>query len=412
MKACNICCRPFFCLSMIRFTNMRHLRKHLLFLILIAVGSNYMATGQVVISGRHAKFLREGDKSFITATIVNKTNKPITGQVHLSLINPSNDSPVDGWFQNVFPSQYYSIEADAEIRIQFPIQAAFGYMQLLRYQLEATVLENKKDVIATTKYTDSFFVYTNRILVSDSVVLKTSKDTSIKGIFSALLNAPESSTHHNLRISFAASTPLDYWKLQMGNKQFTIAGRARFDSLLLGDFISNDMGNYSLQTSHSGSTNKQQTKIVWSHFNKVEKPIKFLGSFGLQKIIKHTINGRWVVLPENATLHVGDTLHVTVGISTPIAFEKIVLDENIMGGTSLLLPQNSTAKKYASSFTQEIVFNTLAQQQIHYQYILTAAGVFSTGNTFVSIETNASKNKLRNNLIKLFIPATEIRVEE
>jgi hypothetical protein len=50
--------------------------------------------------------------------------------------------------------------------------------------------------------------------------------------------------------------------------------------------------------------------------------------------------------------------------------------------------------------------------QIHYQYILTAAGVFSTGNTFVSIETNASKNKLRNNLIKLFIPATEIRVEE
>ena len=404
MKACNICCRPFFCLSMIRFTNM----KPLLFLMMIALGSIHIANGQVLISGRHANFLREGDKSFISATIVNKSNKPVTGQVHLSLINPTNNSPVDGWFQNVFPSQFYSIDAGAETRIQFPIQAAFGYMQLLRYQLEATVLENKKEIIATSNFSDSFFVYTNRLLVSDSVVLKTSKDTIIKGVFTALLNAPESSTHHNLRISFNASTPLDYWKLQMGNKQFTITGRTQFDTSLLGDFISNDMGNYSLQTSSSGVVNKQETKIVWSQYNKVEKPIKSNRLFGLQKTIQQKINGRWVVLPENATLHVGDTINVTVGISTPTAFEKISIEENIMGGSTLLLPQNSKAKKYASSFTQEITFNKLAKQQIQYQYILTSAGVFSTGNSFVSIITNTSKHRP----VKLFIPATEIRVEE
>jgi len=376
--------------------------------MVIALGSIYMANGQVVIRGLHANFLREGDKSFITATIVNKTNKPVTGQVHLSLLNPSNNSPVDGWFQNVFPSQYYSIDAGANIRIQFPIQAAFGYMQLLRYQLEATVLENKKEVVATSNYTDSFFVYTNRLLVSDSVVLKSSKDTIIKGIFSALLNAPESSTHQNLRVSFNAATPLDYWKLQMGNKQFTITGRARFDTLLLGDFISNDMGNYSLQTNSSGVVNIQETKIVWSQYNKVEKPIKSNRSFGLQKTIQQKINGRWVVLPENATLHVGDTINVTVGISTPTAFEKISIEENIMGGAVLLLPQNSAVKKYASYFTQEIAFNKLAKQQIQYQYILSSAGVFSTGNSFVRIITNASKQSP----INLFIPATEIRVEE
>jgi len=404
MKACNICCRPFFCLSMIRFTNM----KPLLFLMMIALGSIHIANGQVVINGRHANFLREGDKSFISATIVNKSNKPVTGQVHLSLINPTNNSPVDGWFQNVFPSQFYSIDAGAETRIQFPIQAAFGYMQLLRYQLEATVLENKKEIIATTNFSDSFFVYTNRLLVSDSVVLKTSKDTIIKGVFTALLNAPESSTHHNLRISFNASTPLDYWKLQMGNKQFTITGSTQFDTSLLGDFISNDMGNYSLQTNSSGVVNKQETKIVWSQYNKVEKPIKSNRSFGLQKTIQQKINGRWNVIAENATLHVGDTINVTVGISTPTAFEKISIEENIMGGSTLLLPQNSKAKKYASSFTQEITFNKLAKQQIQYQYILTSAGVFSTGNSFVRIITSTSKQIP----IKLFIPSTEIRVEE
>lgn len=404
MKACNICCRPFFCLSMIRFTNM----KPLLFLMMIALGSIHIANGQVLISGRHANFLREGDKSFISATIVNKSNKPVTGQVHLSLINPTNNSPVDGWFQNVFPSQFYSIDAGAETRIQFPIQAAFGYMQLLRYQLEATVLENKKEIIATSNFSDSFFVYTNRLLVSDSVVLKTSKDTILKGVFTALLNAPESSTHHNLRISFNASTPLDYWKLQMGNKQFTITGSTQFDTSLLGDFISNDMGNYSLQTNSSGVVNKQETKIVWSQYNKVEKPIKSNRSFGLQKTIQQKINGRWNVIAENATLHVGDTINVTVGISTPTAFEKISIEENIMGGSTLLLPQNSKAKKYASSFTQEITFNKLAKQQIQYQYILTSAGVFSTGNSFVRIITSTSKQIP----IKLFIPSTEIRVEE
>jgi hypothetical protein len=240
------------------------------------------------------------------------------------------------------------------------------------------------------------------------VVLKTNKDTIIKGVFSPLLNAPESSTHHNLRISFNAATPLDYWKLQMGNKQFTIAGRTQFDTSLLGDFISNDMGNYSLQTSSSGVVNKQETKIVWSQYNKVEKPIKSNRSFRLQKTIQQKINGRWVILPENATLHVGDTINVTVGISTPTAFEKISIEENIMGGSSLQLPQNSKAKKYASCFTQEIAFNKLAKQQIQYQYILSSAGVFSTGNSFVRIITSTSKQLP----IKLFIPSTEIRVEE
>jgi len=387
---------------------MRHLQKRILLFIMMAVGFHFYAAAQVAVKGSHPDFLREGDKSFITATIANKTNQPITGQVHLSLMNPANNNPVDGWFQNVFPSQYYSLEAGANVRIQFPIQAAFGYIQSLQYQLEANVLENKKEVIANSKYTDSFYVYSNRVLMTDSIVLKTNKDTIIKGVFSALLLAPESSTHNNLSISFFASTPIEYWKLQMGNKQFTMAGRARFDTLLVGDFISNDMGNYSLQTSSSVAVNMQQTKIVWSQYNKVEKPIKSNRSFGIQKTIQQKINGHWVVLPQNPTLHVGDTLNVALAIGTPKPFKKIWITENTMGGATIILPKNLTVTKYASQFTKEIVDTPLKHQQIHYQYMLTSAGVFSTGNTFVNIETKVSKQSP----IKLFIPATEIRVEE
>jgi hypothetical protein len=248
------------------------MQKQVFLLILKVFGCYFIGAAQVDITGGHAPFLREGDKAFITATISNKTNKSVTGQVHLTLVNPANGNPVDGWFQNVFPSQYYSLEVGGQLRIQFPIQAAFGYIQMLRYHLEATVLENKKDIISSNNYTDSFWVYTNRILTSDSVVLKTNKDTLVKGVFNSLLQAPESSTHKGLRISYQASSPLDYWKLQIGSKQFTTTGRAGFDTLLLGDFITNEMGNYTLQTSSLGVVNKQQTKIVWSHYNKIEKP--------------------------------------------------------------------------------------------------------------------------------------------
>lgn len=391
---------------------MKRLQKQSLLLILIFIGCHFYAASQVVITGSHAAFLREGDKSFITATLTNKSDKPVTGQVHLALINPSSNSPVDGWFQNVFPSQFYSIDAGSVIRIQFPIQAAFGYIQMLRYQLEATVLENKKEVVATTTYTDSFQVYTNRILVSDSIIITSFKDTLIKGNFASLLKAPESSTHNSLRISFAASTPLDYWKLQMGNKQFTTAGRDRFDTLLLSDFISNDMGAYTLQTIHATRNNKQQTKIVWTHYNKIEKPVIYNASFRLQKTIQQKIKGRWIDLPENATLHIGDTLNVTLTINTPQAFKKLSIEENTMGSAVSIFSQNTGEEKYATYFTKEISYNSLVKQVFSYQYILTSAGVFNTGNTFVNIETKALKQNAARKTIQLFLPTTEIRIEE
>ena len=391
---------------------MKRLQKQSLLLILIFIGCHFYAASQVVITGSHAAFLREGDKSFITATLTNKSNKPVTGQVHLALINPSSNSPVDGWFQNVFPSQFYSIDAGSVIRIQFPIQAAFGYIQMLRYQLEATVLENKKEVVATSTYKDSFQIYTNRILVSDSIIITSFKDTLIKGNFASLLKAPESSTHNSLRISFAASTPLDYWKLQMGNKQFTTAGRDRFDTLLLSDFISNDMGAYTLQTIHATRNNKQQTKIVWTHYNKIEKPVIYNASFRLQKTIQQKIKGRWIDIPENATLHIGDTLNVTLTINTPQVFKKISIEENTMGSASLLVTANQDVKKYDSYFTKEISYNSLAKQVFSYQYILTSAGVFNTGNTFVNIKTKALKQNAARKTIQLFLPTTEIRIED
>ncbi|MFM6969935.1 MAG: hypothetical protein ACKOWZ_06025 [Sediminibacterium sp.] len=388
------------------------MQKQVFLLMLLIFGCYFFASAQVVIRGSHVPFLREGDKTFIVATLSNKSNKPVTGQIHLALINPTNNNPVDGWFQNVFPSQYYSLEAGATQQIQFPIQAAFGYIQMLHYQLEATVLENNKEIVSSSNYTDSFYVYTNRILVADSILIKTYKDTLLKGVFNALLQSPESITHNGLRISYQASTPLDYWKLEMGNKRFTTIGRSGFDTLLLSDFISSDMGKYTLQTNNLGLVNTTQTKIVWSHYNKIEKPVFKNALFSLQKTMQQKIKGRWIDVSENASLHIGDTINVTISIFTPTPFNRIQITENTMGSARLLLSEKLEAKKYDAYFTKEIRNNGLTKQQIQYQYILTNTGVYTTGNTVVNIEAKAAKQSGSGSPIKLFIPATQLRIEE
>jgi hypothetical protein len=132
----------------------------------------------------------------------------------------------------------------------------------------------------------------------------------------------------------------------------------------------------------------------------------------LQKTIQQKINGRWIPLSENASLHIGDTLNVTISILTPTPYAKILITENTLGSASLLLSENQEAKKYDSYFTTEVRTNSLTKQQIHYQYILTNAGVYTTGNTVVNIETKAAKNSASKSHIKLFIPATQLRIEE
>jgi hypothetical protein len=83
-----------------------------------------------------------------------------------------------------------------------------------------------------------------------------------------------------------------------------------------------------------------------------------------------------------------------------------------MGSASFLVTANQDVKKYDSYFTKEISDNQLGKQVLSYQYILTNAGVFSTGNTFVSIQSKSGINKSSNKMIKLFIPTSEIRIEE
>ena len=71
------------------------------------------------------RFMREGDNIEFSAKIVNLGDKEMTGQVSFELIDAASNTSVDGWFQNVFPSQYFTVEAGQSFRVKFPMQVPY-----------------------------------------------------------------------------------------------------------------------------------------------------------------------------------------------------------------------------------------------------------------------------------------------
>ena len=65
------------------------------------------------------RFLREGDQMELSVKIANLTNKELTGTITLELIDATTNTSVDGWFQNVFPQQYFTAEAAQSGIVQF-----------------------------------------------------------------------------------------------------------------------------------------------------------------------------------------------------------------------------------------------------------------------------------------------------
>ncbi|HEY9708072.1 MAG TPA: alpha-2-macroglobulin family protein, partial [Oculatellaceae cyanobacterium] len=73
------------------------------------------------------RFLREGDRLSLSAKIVNMSDKELTGQVELQLIDPETNQPVDGWFRNFFPNQYFTAAAGESVVSDFSIEVPFQY---------------------------------------------------------------------------------------------------------------------------------------------------------------------------------------------------------------------------------------------------------------------------------------------
>lgn len=128
------------------------------------------------------RFLREGDQMELSVKIANLTNKELTGTITLELIDATTQTSVDGWFQNVFPQQYFTVSAEQSSIAQFPIQVPFSYNKPLRYRIIARTNEfsdGEENTVA---------VLSNRQLVTETLPIYLQKDTTQQFRFEKLLN--------------------------------------------------------------------------------------------------------------------------------------------------------------------------------------------------------------------------------
>ncbi len=133
--------------------------------------------------------------------ISNLTDKEITGQVELQLVNPETNTPVDGWFMNMFPNQYFTAAAGESVPVSFSIEIPFNYSKPVTYRMIA-----RSDSLSDGEQS-MLPVISNRILITESLPLPIRGSGEKQFSFDKLLKSDSSQTlkHHALTVEFTAN---------------------------------------------------------------------------------------------------------------------------------------------------------------------------------------------------------------
>ncbi len=147
------------------------------------------------------RFLREGDRMEFSAKVVNLGEKEVTGTAQLELLDAATGKPVDGWFKNVFPNQYFTIAPGQSAAVKFPMEVPFNFSSALTYRIIARA-DNFSDGEEM-----AIPVLTNRTLVTETLPLNMRNDLTKNFIFQKLINSSESSSimHHALTVEYSSN---------------------------------------------------------------------------------------------------------------------------------------------------------------------------------------------------------------
>ena len=165
-------------------------------------GSNGASITQkkLMVQANPPRFMCEGDNIEFSAKISNLTDKEITGQVMLQLFDAATNTSVDGWFQNIFPSQYFTVEAGQHFAVKFPIQIPYNFNKLLGWRLVA------KSGDMSDAEENRLPVVTNRVLVTETLPLFLVNDSTRHFRFNKLVdNRSESLTNQALTLEYTAN---------------------------------------------------------------------------------------------------------------------------------------------------------------------------------------------------------------
>jgi len=147
------------------------------------------------------RFMREGDNMEFSAKIVNLGEKEVTGVATLELLDAATNKPVDGWFKNVFPSQYFTVAPGQSQAVKFPMEIPFNFNSAMTYRVVAKAGEfSDGEEMAIP-------ILTNRMLVTETMPLNLRNQTTKTFKFDKLLNSGSSTTitNHALTVEYTSN---------------------------------------------------------------------------------------------------------------------------------------------------------------------------------------------------------------
>ncbi len=156
---------------------------------------------ELMVQPNAPRFLREGDQLEFSSKIVNLTDKELTGTAELQLFDATTNQPVDGWFRNMVPNQYFTVAAGQSEALKFPIEVPYLFNKALVWRI----------VAKSGNYSDgeenAMPVLTNRMLVTETMPLPMQGTGTKNFSFQKLLNAGNSTTlqHHALTVEYTSN---------------------------------------------------------------------------------------------------------------------------------------------------------------------------------------------------------------
>ncbi|MFN0083362.1 MAG: alpha-2-macroglobulin family protein, partial [Ferruginibacter sp.] len=158
---------------------------------------------QLMVQPNAPRFLREGDRMEFSAKIVNLTAGEMTGTSQLELLDAATNKPVDGWFKNVFPQQYFTVPAGQSVALKFPIDIPFNFNSAMTYRIKAIT----KDASFSDGEEAAIPVLTNRMLVTESLPLNMRNTDSKTFKFEKLISSGSNTTlsNHALTLEYTSN---------------------------------------------------------------------------------------------------------------------------------------------------------------------------------------------------------------
>ncbi|WP_232538733.1 alpha-2-macroglobulin family protein [Chitinophaga tropicalis] len=130
-----------------------------------AVESSVVTQKPLMVQPNAPRFMREGDKIRFSAKISNMADSALTGEARLELLDAATMKPVDGWFQNVFPVQHFTVQKGQSTAVVFPVDIPYNFGSSLLYRIVA------KSGAFSDGEENALPVLTNNMLVTETLPL-------------------------------------------------------------------------------------------------------------------------------------------------------------------------------------------------------------------------------------------------